>query len=859
MLPVSLTLSNFLSYRDAAPTLHLDGIQVACLCGPNGHGKSALLDAMTWALWGRARSRQAAQLIHHGQTEMRVELVFDIGAERYRVARRYSQARRTTQSSLELAVQTADGEFQPLTGDTIRTTEAEISRLINMDYDTFINSAFLVQGRADEFTMATPANRKEVLAKVLGLGRYDELADRARARRNAAQMRHDANAMTIGQLRERAARADETRAALVETERELGEAAAVVDGLSERLQLLRDKVSHLERRQAERDGQDATARRARQRQADEQQTAESLERRLANWRAVIARANEIQQGVAALQEAREQAVSLSAAMRQDGALRQELAPLEKAIAGARARLESEVESQQRHIETQLTPRAESLPSILRGQEELSERTAALESRRSEASQAEETHRQFALEAETLRRDNEQLQRRGKETREKLDLLGHEHADGAACPLCNSQLGPDGIERIRASYASEIEAMRQQYAGQQQRMKELERQTGDAAASADRLRRELDAEQQRITEEQSRLAVQREEAERAAEQLQQAIPALRESEAALAGGAYAQDEQAAAQALREQIDALAFDAAALDAAEAQVRGLSRWDEERQALASARERLDDDAAALESARARAAEADHDAAQAEAASAAIAQELTELPSWTAQRKQVEVELGAASAQRDGLQARKGSLENEARQIAQAAAELSDAEARQDALAGEAGAYGELAQAFGKGGVQALLMEAAVPRLEDEANDLLRRMTDGRMTLKLETQRERKSGGGDAIETLGIVIADELGSRSYELFSGGERFRIDFAVRIALSKVLAWRSGAPLPTLFIDEGFGTQDADGRDRILEVIKAIEDRFERILVITHMDDIKEAFPVRIEVSRGPHGSTFALT
>ena len=127
----------------------------------------------------------------------------------------------------------------------------------------------------------------------------------------------------------------------------------------------------------------------------------------------------------------------------------------------------------------------------------------------------------------------------------------------------------------------------------------------------------------------------------------------------------------------------------------------------------------------------------------------------------------------------------------------------------------------------MQALLIEAAIPRLEDEANDLLMRMTDGRMTLRMQTQRERKGGNRDeAIETLEIVIADELGTRAYEMFSGGERFRIDFAVRIALSKLLAWRAGAPLPTLFIDEGFGTQDAEGRDRILEVIKAIEDRFD---------------------------------
>ena len=158
----------------------------------------------------------------------------------------------------------------------------------------------------------------------------------------------------------------------------------------------------------------------------------------------------------------------------------------------------------------------------------------------------------------------------------------------------------------------------------------------------------------------------------------------------------------------------------------------------------------------------------------------------------------------------------------------------------------------------MQALLIEAAIPRLEDEANDLLKQMTAGRMSLKVETQRARRTGG-DTAETLEIVIADELGTRSYEMFSGGERFRVDFALRIALSKLLAWRAGAPLPTLFVDEGFGTQDAEGRDRILDVIKAIEDRFQRILVITHMDEIKEAFPVRIEVTRNLEGSTFSMS
>ena len=135
--------------------------------------------------------------------------------------------------------------------------------------------------------------------------------------------------------------------------------------------------------------------------------------------------------------------------------------------------------------------------------------------------------------------------------------------------------------------------------------------------------------------------------------------------------------------------------------------------------------------------------------------------------------------------------------------------------------------------------------------------------MALQVHTQRDRrtaKSSDDDPIETLEITINDEIGKRAYEMYSGGERFRIDLALRIALSKLLAWRAGAQLPTLFIDEGFGTQDAEGRDRIVDASKASEDRFQRILVITHMDEVKEAFPVRIEVSRtAAAGSTFSVS
>ncbi|MFN2224978.1 MAG: SbcC/MukB-like Walker B domain-containing protein, partial [Anaerolineae bacterium] len=132
-----------------------------------------------------------------------------------------------------------------------------------------------------------------------------------------------------------------------------------------------------------------------------------------------------------------------------------------------------------------------------------------------------------------------------------------------------------------------------------------------------------------------------------------------------------------------------------------------------------------------------------------------------------------------------------------------------------------------------------------------------DGRMHVRFETQRETLKG--DTRETLDINIADELGTRPYDLFSGGEAFRVNFAIRIALSKLLAHRAGAQLQMLVIDEGFGTQDADGRARLVEAINSIQDDFERILVITHIEELKDAFPVRIEVVKTEEGSRYSLS
>jgi len=168
------------------------------------------------------------------------------------------------------------------------------------------------------------------------------------------------------------------------------------------------------------------------------------------------------------------------------------------------------------------------------------------------------------------------------------------------------------------------------------------------------------------------------------------------------------------------------------------------------------------------------------------------------------------------------------------------------------------QLTLAFGKKGVQALIIENAIPELQEETNRLLERLTDGDMSLYFDTVREAKSKKDSPIETLEIKVSDNLGTRPLEMYSGGEGFRAAFALRIALSKLLSHRAGARLQTLIIDEGFGTQDSKGREKLVEALNAIKDEFARIIVITHIDELKDAFATRVEIIKTPAGSQITV-
>ena len=242
MIPLQLQLKNFMAYKTEA-TLDFAEFHTACLSGENGAGKSTLLDAITWALWGKARVRADDDLIHLGQEEMEVAFTFSLNAETYRVLRRRSKKGR---GKSELHFHTAEaGGWLTLSENSIRQTQAKVDRLLRIDYDTFINSAFLLQGRADEFTAHKAADRKKILGDILGLGIYDDYADRAGEKGRVYRDKIKDQEGQIKQIETEMAREGEYQRQKIESQTKVNALSKALKEAEEKLTHLRQQVKEL--------------------------------------------------------------------------------------------------------------------------------------------------------------------------------------------------------------------------------------------------------------------------------------------------------------------------------------------------------------------------------------------------------------------------------------------------------------------------------------------------------------------------------------------------------------------------------------------------------------------------------------
>jgi exonuclease SbcC len=157
----------------------------------------------------------------------------------------------------------------------------------------------------------------------------------------------------------------------------------------------------------------------------------------------------------------------------------------------------------------------------------------------------------------------------------------------------------------------------------------------------------------------------------------------------------------------------------------------------------------------------------------------------------------------------------------------------------------YRLLAEAFHRDGIPSAILAEGIPAIEEEANAVLEGLP-GALTLALRTQREKKGGG--MADTLDVVVTSNGWEREYGMLSVGQRFRVDLALRLGLSRVLTRRGGGRVETLWLDEPLAALDASGREAVMETLGALAADFGLMVVVSHHPDFNDRFGGRIEVS-----------
>ncbi|MDA1188339.1 MAG: SMC family ATPase [Chloroflexi bacterium] len=855
MIPLRLTVNNFMCYRDNVPTLDLEPIHIACLCGENGHGKSALLDAITWALWGHARASTQDELIHQGQPDVSVELEFLARDQQYKVVRSHIRSGGSRQGKTDLNLFVASsGGFKAITGNTVRDTETRIRELLHMDYDTFINTAFLVQGRADLFTTANSSERKERLAEVLSLSYYERVEEQAKQQGREIQQNVQDAETKLAVKRQEAERRPEYEEALATINSEM-------DTLVSSLETLRKDTEARQRKYDELQTRGTQAKDIKRRLKEHREDIASLEKReaghktrVAEFEALVAQEVEVYARFAAYQKARTESERLTNALGRMTHLSSERSPLDQKIAAEEAILRAEIKKLSESIERDLEPKSARLPAIEQELESARQGLTRLEQEeqrlKSTVGKAEALTKDIAVLDQTI----ESLKTKMEETRKKFDLLD---SKDATCPVCQQPLGPESQEHLRTEYESQGRRAKAEFKQSTQTKDTKERELQSLVVQRSQLEKNLAQQGVVLHRRIEGLERDAQQAREASEALKPARKNLAAVEQLLKTNDFAQNERQQLAALEAKVAELGYDADAHKATREQVHTLEQYVDLNRKVQEAKANLPAELETLLASTETLTRRRSDMAKLEQELAGFEQPAEDPTASQQAIDAVRQKLKESEAVYNEALRKQGAVQEQIARCEMAELEARGLEDQRTKLLDEKSVYDELQRAFGRNGIPALIIEAAIPQLESDANELLGRLTDGRMALKLELREGRKQKGVPT-EALDIKIADEMGTRSYETFSGGEAFRINFALRIALSKLLARRSGAPLPILFIDEGFGSQDAAGQERLKESIQSIQNDFKKILVITHVEDIKEAFPVRIEVTKTPQGSTFVI-
>ncbi|NCQ52927.1 MAG: SMC family ATPase, partial [Caldiserica bacterium] len=253
MLPEILTLKSFLSYREKQ-VLDFTKFHVALISGENGNGKSSILDAVTFALFSMARGVEGnkkglGDLVSNGDSFLSISLQFVQDGSRFRIMRTYDKIKRSSNILLQLE---KDGDFVNISESTIRETNKKIEDIIHMNYETFITSSFVMQGRSDYFTAKNPTERIEILREMLNLNIYEKAREKVKEKLREAEFEIKELSKRVLDGKEEIKKMPEIGALLKEKEEKIKEIRLKIDKFNKEIESIRKSLRERDKLQNDR-------------------------------------------------------------------------------------------------------------------------------------------------------------------------------------------------------------------------------------------------------------------------------------------------------------------------------------------------------------------------------------------------------------------------------------------------------------------------------------------------------------------------------------------------------------------------------------------------------------------------------
>ncbi len=773
----SLHLTNFRQHVDT----HIDfSTGITGIIGPNGSGKSTILEAIAWALYGTPAARGNRDSIRSyragPRAVVKVDLEFELGAHRYLVSRGLTNA--------ELYL---DGANAPIATSISGVTDV-LRRRLGMSHEEFFHTYFTGQKELGVMAAMGPNERGQFLSRVLGYERLRTAQGLARERRKTLVA--EATGLKAG----------------------MPDAEAVQRALAEAKTRIADtkrkaNATGLQRTSARRAVDEMTPRwESMQRDRERSQTL-AAESRVADGEAAS-----IEREITRID--RELADAATARAELDG-VRRELAPLpalevelkeldRSAAEAGRKRTLTETEAtlskeiaqlRERASKIDVTPAVESevAASLQRARETLDETQRGLEAAQTDwvrDKQEAETKRQALI---------EQL----KDVRAQRDQIV-ELGEGGTCPICARPLGTH-FRSVLDVLDNQIETITVDGKYFRARIDQLATMPPEITALGER-RRELMEEagklERRVAEIQGGLRV--------LSTINVDLGAKQERHAAvsreLAGLAVTYDpaRHGDVRAAVERLSPLSVRATKLAA---QLEREPLLVEER---ATARARFDQ----IQSRRG-------DVARQIAALAFLEEAFVALRARfeTAETELRATELAAVTAETELVAATTALTAAE-----QARAELARAEERLVVLGRDRRLHEELDRAFSD--IRTELNVAMRPEISELASRYIRELTDGRYT-EFELNDDHDI----------VLLEDGIPK---PVISGGEEDLANLVLRLAISEMIAERAGQTFSLLVLDEVFGSLDETRRQNVVGLLQRLHDRFEQIILITHVESVREA-------------------